>query len=162
MLCSHDPVTRYEEIRSDSWNICKPKKHSVWMLKPNPFTVQSVLYGAVTDFLLYAKAWDFWGNHWYSYYDKAPCSIFCYQIPVIYWENRSFRPFPLNSGILCQKLRYALKILRQIWIVLVEFLCKWSNFSLPLSNESEFSESQEAQMAYWDEADMLISYLSSS
>lgn len=35
-------------------------------VKPNPFTVQSLLYWAITDFLLYAKAWDFSGSHCYS------------------------------------------------------------------------------------------------
>lgn len=128
------------------------------------YSAVSPLWGYNSLFVV-CKSMGFWGiaidtvtmiNHtvasfvpWYQWYTgKIEVS------DLFLWKG--------HSGILCRKLRCALKILRQIWMLLVEFLCKWSNFSLSLPNELGFGESQEVKMAYWDETNMHINYLSSS
>lgn len=44
------------------------------MLQQNLFTAQFLFYWAITDFLLYAKAWGVHGSHCYSEYEKPPCN----------------------------------------------------------------------------------------
>lgn len=62
-------MTTSEEIRTESWTheiFASQKSLQCKCYSQNLFTVQSLSYWALINFLLHAKVWDFHGSHCYS------------------------------------------------------------------------------------------------